>query len=585
MSAVPAKPAGRSAERPSDPWRQRLIRSLLSGRNTNRPATARARVGLAMLAFAAVYAMIGGRLVMFAIGADAHSARRAASQEVVATARPDIVDRNGAILATDVKAASMFGEPRRIIDKDEAIELLTATVPDLDEAEVRDRLSSRKGFVWLKREITAKQQLDIHKLGLPGIGFLRENKRVYPTGNEVAHLIGLVNIDNQGIAGMEKWLDNQGLADLHRAGFAIDRLQKPIELSVDLRVEHALRDELLKAKEKFHTKAASGLVTNVNTGEIVAMVSVPDFDPNNPKEAHDPDRINRLTTGVYEMGSTFKAFTLAMALDTGKYGLDSLWDARGPLHYGKFAIHDDEPKGRFLNMKEVFTFSSNVGAARIVPQQIAQATKRVEGIVRIQLISAVLSSELDEAIASFHRRNPNIQIELRVSPWRDVLDALERGEVEIGIGYDSGARSGLVYEPLFVERQQLYCSRNHPRFGRRISRLGELKDEGFVLTGEDELEVVTRLRRRYALGSKVNGLAEDVNEAKRLIQLGVGIGFLPVLAAAGAVAKGRLWPLLHAELEPSYDIFLLARSEPSRDTATQLFLDEVIRRVRAQRRA
>ena len=152
-----------------------------------------------------------------------------------------------------------------------------------------------------------------------------------------------------------KWLDSNGLADLHRAGFATDRLQRPVELSVDLRVEHALHDELLKAKDKFHAKAASGLVTNVRTGEIIAMVSVPDFDPNNPKEAHDPDRINRLTTGVYEMGSTFKAFTLAMALDTGKYGLDSLWDARGPLHYGKFAIHDDEPKGRFLNMKEVFT--------------------------------------------------------------------------------------------------------------------------------------------------------------------------------------------------------------------------------------
>ncbi|MGY3356740.1 hypothetical protein ACVWZK_003403 [Bradyrhizobium sp. GM0.4] len=285
MSAVtPAKPA----EKPAEPWRQRLIRSLLYGRNVDRAAKARARVGLAMLAFGAVYALIGGRLVMFAIGADAHGARRAAAQEVVATARPDIVDRNGAILATDVKASSLFGEPRRIIDKDEAIELLTATVPDLDEAEVRERLKTRKGFVWLKREITAKQQQDIHKLGIPGIGFLRENKRVYPTGNEVAHLIGLVNIDNQGIAGMEKWLDNQGLADLHRAGFATDRLQKPIELSVDLRVEHALRDELLKAKEKYHTKAASGIVSNVKTGEIVAMVSLPDFDPNNPKEAHDP---------------------------------------------------------------------------------------------------------------------------------------------------------------------------------------------------------------------------------------------------------------------------------------------------------
>jgi cell division protein FtsI (penicillin-binding protein 3) len=361
--------------KPTEPWRQRLIRSLLYGRNVDRAAKARARVGLAMLAFASVYVLIGGRLVMFAIGADAHSARRAAAQEVVATARPDIVDRNGAILATDVKAASLFGEPRRIIDKDEAIELLTATVPDLDEVEVRERLSSRKGFVWLKREITPKQQQDIHKLGIPGIGFLRENKRVYPTGNEVAHLIGLVNIDNQGIAGMEKWLDNPGLADLHRAGFATDRLQKPIELSVDLRVEHALRDELSKAKEKFHAKAASGIISNVKTGEIVAMVSLPDFDPNNPKQAHDPDRINRLTTGVYEMGSTFKAFTLAMALDSGKINLNSSWDARGNLHYGKFTIHDSHNLGRFINTKEVFTYSSNIGAARIALNQGVEAHK------------------------------------------------------------------------------------------------------------------------------------------------------------------------------------------------------------------
>ena len=312
---------------------------------------------------------------MFAVGADSHGARRTASQDAIATARPDIVDRNGEVLATDVKAPSLFGEPRRIIDKDEAIELLTATLPDLDTGEVRDRLSSKKGFVWLKREITPKQQQDIHRLGIPGIGFLRENKRVYPTGAEVAHLIGLVNIDNQGIAGMEKWLDNNGLADLHRAGFATDRLQKPVELSVDLRVEHALRDELMKAKEKFKAKAASGIVSNVKTGEIVALVSLPDFDPNNPREAHDPDRINRLTTGVYEMGSTFKAFTLAMALDSGKISLNSMWDARGNLHYGKFTIHDSHALGRFINTKEVFTYSSNIGAARIALGQGVEAHK------------------------------------------------------------------------------------------------------------------------------------------------------------------------------------------------------------------
>src|SRR5690606_1892932 len=136
----------------------------------------------------------------------------------------------------------------RIIDIDEAVELLTAALPDLDARETRDRLSTKKGFAWLKRDITHQQQHDIRRMGIPGIGFLRENKRVYPSGAEVAHMIGLVNIDNAGIAGIEKWLDTNGLADLHRAGFATDRLQEPVELAIDLRVTHALRDELLKAK-------------------------------------------------------------------------------------------------------------------------------------------------------------------------------------------------------------------------------------------------------------------------------------------------------------------------------------------------
>lgn len=360
---------------PPEPWRQRLVRSLLYGQNVDRAAKARARVGLAILAFSAVFAIIAARLLMYAIVGDSHGTRRTASQDAIATARPDILDRNGEILATDVKAASLFGEPRRIIDVDEAVELLTATLPDLDEREVRERLSSRKGFVWLKRELTTQQQKDVFHLGIPGIGFLRENKRVYPSGADVSHLIGLVNVDNQGIAGIEKWLDSNGLADLHRAGFATDRQQMPVELAVDLRVEHALRDELMKAKIKFKAKAASGLVSNVNTGEIVAMVSLPDFDPNNPREANDPDRINRLTTGVYEMGSTFKAFTLAMALDSGKATLNSMYDVRAPLRYGRFKIHDDHPLGRFINMKEVFTFSSNIGAARIALAQGVEAHK------------------------------------------------------------------------------------------------------------------------------------------------------------------------------------------------------------------
>ena len=339
--------------------------TLLYGRDVDRSAKARARVGLAIFIFAAGYAVIMLRLISFAAAPDGHLVRRGIVADAIATARPDILDRNGAILATDVKASSLFGEPRKIIDVDEAVELLTAELPDLDATELRERLSSRKGFVWLKREITPKQQQEIHRLGIPGIGFLSENKRVYPNGSEVSHLIGHVNIDNQGIAGIEKWLDARGLADLHMAGFATDRLQKPVELAVDLRVQHALRDELTAARDKFQAVAAAGLVTDVRTGEIVAMVSVPDYDPNSPREANDPTRINRLTTGVYEMGSTFKALTLAMALDSGKITLASSFDARLPLRYGKFSIHDFHAQNRVLTVPEIFTYSSNIGTARL----------------------------------------------------------------------------------------------------------------------------------------------------------------------------------------------------------------------------
>ncbi len=362
---MPVPAASSQPPRPAEPWRRRVLRILLYGRNVDRGAKARARIGLAVVAFAAVYAIIAVRLITFAFAPDSHASRRGGAQDAVATARPDILDRNGEILATDVKAASLFAEPRRIIDVDEALELLTAVLPDLDGTEVRERLASKKGFVWLKREITAKQQQQIHRLGIPGIGFLRENKRAYPNGAVVSHLIGHVNIDNQGIAGIERWLDKNGLADLHLAGFATDRQQKPVELAVDLRVQHALRDELMTAREKFKAKAAAGTVTDVRTGEIVAMVSVPDYDPNSPREANDPTRINRLTTGVFEMGSTFKALTVAMALDSGKITLNSSFDARMPLRYGKFNIHDYHAQRRILTVPEIFTYSSNIGTARM----------------------------------------------------------------------------------------------------------------------------------------------------------------------------------------------------------------------------
>lgn len=346
-------------------WHRRIAQAMLYGRNVDRTKKAKARLGLAIAAFSILYLIIGGRLVLYAVAPDVHAARRGGSSDAVATSRPDILDRNGEVLASDVMTPSLFAEPRRIIDADEASELLTAVIPDLDHTDLRERLASRRGFVWLKREISAKQQKDVHHLGVPGVGFLTENKRVYPNGPEVAHVVGGVNIDNQGIAGIEKWLDTRGLADLHRAGFASDNDQKPIELALDLRVQHAMREELVAARTKFKAAAAAGVIADVRTGEIISMVSIPDFDSNNPRDALDPARINRLTTGVYEMGSTFKALTLAMGLDSGKMNLNTVFDARLPLRYGKFNIHDYHAQNRALTVPEIFTYSSNIGAARV----------------------------------------------------------------------------------------------------------------------------------------------------------------------------------------------------------------------------
>ncbi|MGL4323195.1 MAG: peptidoglycan D,D-transpeptidase FtsI family protein [Beijerinckiaceae bacterium] len=317
--------------------------------------------------FLGLYGVIGGRLVQLALQPpEVTGSIHRTTSSAISSARPDIVDRNGEVMATDVKMVSVFAEPRKIIDKDEAVELLTAVLPDLNARELRDKLSTKRGFVWVKREITPRQQVEVHRLGIPGVGFVPENKRVYPNGNIAAHVLGFANVDNQGISGIEKYIDGRGLQDLAGAGFALSaRDMKAVELSIDMRVQHALRDELHKAMEKFRAKAAAGAIIDVNTGEVVALASLPDFDPNNPVDALDPTRINRVNVGVFEMGSTFKALTIAMALDSGKFSLNSSLDARNALRYGKFKINDFHAQRRVMRVPEVFTYSSNIGTARM----------------------------------------------------------------------------------------------------------------------------------------------------------------------------------------------------------------------------
>jgi cell division protein FtsI (penicillin-binding protein 3) len=324
------------------------------------------RIRLIACGFALIYCIIGGKLIYFGMHPELRQDMRHVASDTVAADRPDILDRNGAILATDIKVTSIFAEPRRIIDRDDAIDQLTSIFPDLDPQQLRSKLNSRKGFVWVKRAVTPKQQQDVYHLGLPGIGFMQENKRVYPNGPIAAHVLGFANLDGAGISGLEKYIDGEGLADLHNAGFDLTTEDlKPVVTSLDLDATYAVRDELAKGIAKFKAKAGAAAILDVNTGEVIAMASLPDFDPNNPVDALDPNRINRLSVGVYEMGSTFKALSIAMALDSGKATLNTKIDARDSLRYGHFTIHDFHAQHRVLSVPEVFTYSSNIGAARL----------------------------------------------------------------------------------------------------------------------------------------------------------------------------------------------------------------------------
>ena len=371
-SPEPRLPSVNAASPPSSPSRpSRVLRlkAFIGALVSTRLDKSGGRIRQLALILCLAYAGIGAKLIKLGLSSEPPQTLKVAVDQAASGARPDLLDRNGQVLATDVRTLSVFAEPRRIIDKDEAVELITAVLPDVNAKELRERLSSKKGFVWVKRQVTPKEQQEIFHLGLPGVGFVPENKRVYPNGPIGAHVIGFVDKDNIGIAGMEKYLDQQSLTDPHVAGFTVDPDSlKPVRLSLDLKATHALRDELEAGLEKYQAKAGAGAIIDVNTGEIIALESLPDYDPNDPPDMtkeSSKDKINRVNVGVYEMGSTFKAISISMALDSGKVNLGSRIDARDSLRYGRFTIHDFHATHRVLTVPEVFTHSSNIGTARM----------------------------------------------------------------------------------------------------------------------------------------------------------------------------------------------------------------------------
>ncbi|MCC7252151.1 LysR family transcriptional regulator [Hyphomicrobium sp.] len=203
-----------------------------------------------------------------------------------------------------------------------------------------------------------------------------------------------------------------------------------------------------------------------------------------------------------------------------------------------------------------------------MPGEAARASGRLQGIVTVRVISDLVSPEFDQAMVTFHQLNPEVEIRLDIAPWREVVMSVKDGSADIGIACDGATSTDLFHRPLMREWQQLYCGRAHAAFGKGIHDPADLTDEVFILTGEDEPAELASFRQRYGLGQHVGGSAETLHEVKRLIQIGIGVGFLPTVVAADAVDAKELWPMLRADILPTYHVYLITRgkelSPPSR---------------------
>ncbi|MDR1333977.1 MAG: penicillin-binding protein 2 [Holosporaceae bacterium] len=296
--------------------------------------------------------------------------------------RADITDRNGVIVATSLPTTSLYACPHEMMDVKEAAEKISIALKDLDKADIAKKLSSGKKFLWIKRNLSPMQEQAVLNQGIPGMHFLKTERRVYPDGSLLGHVIGGTDVDNIGIAGMEKVFDT-----------SLRESSEPIALSVDVKIQYAVRDELQKGVEEFRAIAGSAVVMKIATGEIIALASLPDFDPNKNSDPKAKERFNMITSSAIEPGSSAKIFNTAMALESGRVTPFTTFDARFPLNIGKFTVHDFKGQGRFLSVEEILKFSSNIGSARIAMAVGREVQKKF--FKEVGLLDAV-SCELPE---------------------------------------------------------------------------------------------------------------------------------------------------------------------------------------------
>jgi cell division protein FtsI (penicillin-binding protein 3) len=268
--------------------------------------------------------------------------------------RASIVDANGEILAVSLPVASLYADPRQMIDTAQVAAALKKILPDIDEADIAHRLASSKAFVYIARRVSPAQEIAINNLGIPGLSFQVSSERRYPLGDTAAQILGGVDIDGNGIAGVEKYFNQRLNSD-----------STPLRLSIDVRVQAIVRDEVANAVKMFDAVGGCGIVEDATTGQILGMVSIPDYDANDLAQATDAERFNRCATGTYEPGSVFKLQTASMALDDNVIHLWDYFNTTHPIPIGRFHITDFEPQHIWMQLADIMRLSSNIGASRI----------------------------------------------------------------------------------------------------------------------------------------------------------------------------------------------------------------------------
>jgi cell division protein FtsI (penicillin-binding protein 3) len=327
-------------------------------KSTNIFELSHTRLVVLTVLFAIAFSILAVRLSAIVILGDvssAHFVKRPGTFH-----RKEIVDRNGVLLAVNLATASLYANPRVMIDKDESISKLVKLFPELNSKTLSRLFSSKKSFIWIKRNLTPNEQYAANKLGIPGIYFKREERRIYPHGNLLSHVLGFVDIDGKGLSGIEKYFDKK----LRYVGAGGKHEQ--LSLSIDVRVQNIVHQELTNSVEEFEALGGVAIVLNTNTGEVISSVSLPDFDPHNPGNTPAVNMFNKASLGVYEIGSVFKAYTIAMALDSNSVKLNDVYYVKSPIKISKYHITDYyRSKGNWLSVPKIFMYSSNVGSGRI----------------------------------------------------------------------------------------------------------------------------------------------------------------------------------------------------------------------------